>query len=246
MPRFFCTQKQGDLFEITGQDAFHLARSLRCRKGEEITLCDGAGTDYFCVLESLADDVCTARVVQQSPSQTEPPADITLFIALPKGDKLEEIIKAAVPMGVTTIVPFVSQYCVAKPKADRQDKITARLNKIAKEAAGQSQRGILPTVTSAKSWKQLLELAKEPDVGLVFYEKGGQKVSDLIRPASTGPSQKPRIGLFVGAEGGFSEAEIAALGKVGVVTATLGPRILRCELAPTAGLALVLNALGEC
>lgn len=117
------------------------------------------------------------------------------------------------------------------------EKKVQRFNKIAAEAAKQSGRGILPKVSGLLTLEQA---AKDVSgKGIVFYEKGGARLAELIAPEDT------EIGIFVGSEGGFAPEEIALLEKAGVEPATLGRRILRCETAPICGLSVLLSLLGD-
>ena len=115
------------------------------------------------------------------------------------------------------------------------EKITQR---IAAEAAGQRGRGIIPTVEAPISWKQALpRLAAENT--LLCYEGGGAPIGELVSPADTA------LSLVIGPEGGFDPAEVEAVVAGGGRIATLGPRILRCETAPLAALAVMMEKSGN-
>ena len=147
MPRFFIDDRpQGELYTLTGENAHHAGRVLRLRPGETLTLCDGAGTDFDCTVEQAEKDEVVCRVQAVHPSETEPRQDMTLFMALPKGDKMEFVIQKSVELGVRKIVPFLSKNCVSRP--DKTDKKVERWRKIAVEAAKQCGRGYLPVVTA--------------------------------------------------------------------------------------------------
>ena len=134
MPRFFIDDRpQGELYTLAGENAHHAGRVLRLRPGETLTLCDGAGTDFDCTVEQAEKDEVVCRVQAVHPSETEPRQDMTLFMALPKGDKMEFVIQKSVELGVRKIVPFLSKNCVSRP--DKTDKKVERWRKIAAEAA---------------------------------------------------------------------------------------------------------------
>ena len=115
MPRFFIDDRpQGELYTLTGENAHHAGRVLRLRPGETLTLCDGAGTDFDCTVEQAEKDEVVCRVQAVHPSETEPRQDMTLFMALPKGDKMEFVIQKSVELGVRKIVPFLSKNCVSR------------------------------------------------------------------------------------------------------------------------------------
>lgn len=129
---------------LTGENAHHAGRVLRLRVGEGVTLCDGAGMDFDCTVEAVEKEAVTCRVVSCHAADTEPKQSITLFMALPKGDKMEFIVQKAVELGVSRIVPYLSKNCVSRP--DKTEKKVERWRKIAAEAAKQCGRGRLPEV----------------------------------------------------------------------------------------------------
>ena len=94
MPRFFVDQQPQDgVLTLTGENAHHAGRVLRLRVGEGVTLCDGAGMDFDCTVEAVEKEAVTCRVVSCHAADTEPKQSITLFMALPKGDKMEFIVQ---------------------------------------------------------------------------------------------------------------------------------------------------------
>lgn len=236
MPRFFLDEAIGDTVTITGGDARHIALSLRMQVGDALTLCNGRGTDYACRITALSPDSVTLSIMETTDSKSEPSVAVTLYQGLPKGDKLELIVQKAVELGVTRIVPVVTARSIARESA-RDQKKTARLQKIANEA-GQSGRGILPTVEPPVSFAAAAaRMAGENTV--VLYECGGAPLRETVKDA-------PRaLSLFVGPEGGIAPDEVETLVKNGARTATLGPRILRCETAPIAALAAVMALTGN-
>lgn len=232
MPRFFLENVQGNTLTIDGQDARHIACSLRMQVGDTLTVCDGKGEDLRCTIAALSPEQVVLSVTAREKTVSEPTVAVTLYQGLPKGDKLEWIIQKAVELGVTRIVPVVTARSIAKT-SDRDTKKTVRLQKIADEAAGQSGRGILPTVEMPITFKQAAErMAKENTV--VFYECGGAPLTALA------PQWGETLSVFVGPEGGIAPAEIETLTAGGAVLATLGPRILRCETAPVAALSAIM------
>ena len=238
MPRFFA---QNDAFfegrvTITGEDAFHIARSLRMAVGDDITVCDMAKNEYFCRLEKIRDEECTAKIISSQAGKTESPVDITLFMAYPKGDKLEVVIQKAVELGASKIIPFESSRCIKKPSADKAEKQNARFNRIAAEAAKQCGRAALPEVFLPISYKEALAKAKESEAAIFCYEGDGTKSFKKILGENKNIKS---ISLVIGSEGGFSVDEAEAAVKAGLIPANLGPRILRCETAPSYALSAI-------
>jgi 16S rRNA (uracil1498-N3)-methyltransferase len=244
MPRFFVTSTQidGGVVTILGDDARHISRALRMAAGEHITVCDMARNEYDCELCEFLPDRVLARVLSAQPCATEPPVHITLFQALPKGDKLDTVIQKAVECGVARIRPFESERCVVRCKKESEGHKTERRVRIALEAAKQCGRGILPEVLPTCSFEQMLEAAADCDAVLFCYEgEGTRPIGQLLASLSLKPGA--RIAVVVGSEGGFSVPEAERAAACGFCMTGLGPRILRTETAPLFALACIACAL---
>lgn len=226
-----------DFIEIVGDDAYHIARSLRMAVGDRIEISDGEGSIFDCTLTEIRDERCVSQIRSVREADSEPPAKITLFMAYPKGDKLEVVIQKAVELGASVIVPFESERCIKRPSADKLDKRLERLNRIAREAAKQCGRARLPEVLAPIGFKDMLTAAGECELSLFCYEGEGAK--SLKEALSELKSMPKTVSVTVGCEGGFSEKEARAAADGGLISVNLGPRILRCETAP----AYALSAL---
>ena len=232
MPRFFVDKEavSDTAVTITGPDARHIARALRMAVGDEITVADGTGLEHTVMLTRIRDEECLGDITESKPSRSEPKSKITLYMAYPKGDKLEVVIQKAVELGASRIVPFESSRCIKKPKADKAEEKTARLTRIADEAAKQCGRGLLPTVSLPLSYNEMLSEASGADLPIFCYEgEGAKSLKEILISCGKIPES---ISVVVGSEGGFSPEEAAAAEAKGFKMANLGPRILRCETAP--------------
>ena len=232
MARFFVTKENitDNQITITGSDAFHIARALRMAVGDEITVCDENGTEYLTRLSRIRDDECTAEIISEQAGSTESPVDITLFMAYPKGDKLETVVQKSVELGASHVIPFESSRCIKRPSADKADKITERLSRIAEEAAKQCGRSKLPTVSKMIKLNELLTRIKDYDLALFCYEgKGAESLRKTLEGYGRGDG---KIAVIIGSEGGFSKEEAESIIENGAKCVNLGPRILRCETAP--------------
>ena len=237
MPRFFVTKEMipDGFATISGNDAYHIGRSLRMAVGDEIYVSDGEGKEYLAKLTKIRDDECIAEILSESAS-SEPEMSITLYMAYPKGDKLETVIQKAVELGATRIVPFESSRCIKRPKADKVAKQGERLSKIAEEAAKQCGRSIVPEVSLPLSFSAMLMDASSAELKLICYEKE----SDLSIKSLLSETRPKSIAIIIGCEGGFSPEEVEEAINVGCHSVTLGKRILRCETAPSAVLSMIL------
>ncbi|MBQ1203689.1 MAG: 16S rRNA (uracil(1498)-N(3))-methyltransferase [Loktanella sp.] len=236
MPRFFVEEpsKVGGVIVLEGQDARHVAGALRMKVGEPLTLCDGVGGDYACTITAVERDRVTAVVDAVTASVAEPSLSVTLYMGFPKGDKWDWIIQKSVELGVTRLVPVVTARSVARVDSKDAAKKQARWQKIAAEAAGQSGRGIVPTVELPLTFKQALSRWQSENT-LLCYEGGGAPLGELVSPAETA------VSLVIGPEGGFAPEEVESVRDAGGRVATMGPRILRCETAPLAALTVLME-----
>ena len=246
MPRFFVRQEriENGIVTLTGDDAHHIARSLRMAVGESITVCDMQANEYECRIIEFEDDVAVrAEILSVSRSDTEPPLKITLFQALSKGDKLDTVIQKAVECGVWRIVPFESERCVVKVKAEAEERKTDRRRRIAAEAAKQCGRSILPDVTATVSFERALQMAGESQIGLFCYEGDGTLALGRVleqRLVADAEGRYPDVAVVIGSEGGFSIAEAELAKSSGLLPIGLGKRILRTETAPVFALSCIV------
>lgn len=238
MPRFFTPSDnfETSTVKITGDDSRHIARALRMAVGDEITVCDMQGREHLCRLTKIRDEECECEILQSREGNTESPVNITLYMGYPKGDKLEFVIQKAIELGASRIVPFESSRCVKRPKGDKIEKQTARLQRIAEEAAKQCGRTRLAQVAQPISFKEAIEEAASADLPLFCYEGDGTRsINDIL----TEKKDVKTASVIVGCEGGFSIEEAEAAIEKGLLATGLGPRILRCETAPIYALSCI-------
>ncbi len=244
MPRFFIMSSDvmGDTVTVRGDDAHHISRSLRMAVGEHITVCDSAANEYDCVLTDFLPDRVVGHILSVRKQDTEPPCHITLYQALPKGDKLDTVIQKSVECGVCRIVPFESERCVVRAKPEAEEKKLQRRCRIAAEAAKQCGRGIVPEVLPTVCFNEMLSLAGEAELVLFCFEgEGTQPISRILQ--ATRPQKGERIALVIGSEGGFSSKEAARAAECGFQMTGLGKRILRTETASLFALACISSVL---
>ena len=230
----------GDPIVIEGGDARHIALSLRMKQGEELILCDGKGTEAVCAVASLCPESVVLDVKERRASETEPKTRVTLYQALPKADKMEYVVQKAVELGVYRIVPVLTSRCISRPDEKTAAKKRERLCKIAAEAAKQSGRGIIPEVDGVLTFKNAVKEMSTAGLPIFFFEHASLPLRKYMEKYTGGD-----IAVMVGAEGGFSDEEAAFAEENGLLSASLGPRILRCETAPVAALAAIMYAAGE-
>lgn len=239
MPRFFVsTMPDTDgMITVSGDDARHIALSLRCAVGEKLDLCRD-GEVYECEIASARPDEVLLRVISSRKDTSEPPCAVTLFAANPKGDKLDTVIQKATELGAVRIVPFLSERCVSRPDGGARANRRARWKRIAEEAAKQCGRGMIPEVADITDFDGAVREAVSADIPLFLYEN---EKSQTLRGVISGkliPGTK--VSVMTGAEGGFSPAEAWKASSAGMIPCGLGERILRCETAPICVLSAIL------
>ncbi|MBR2040850.1 MAG: 16S rRNA (uracil(1498)-N(3))-methyltransferase [Oscillospiraceae bacterium] len=240
MPRFFVESVESDFVEITGEDARHIALSLRMKNGEKLVLCDGKGREADAVIREAFPESVVLDIEERRNSSAEPETEVILYQALPKFDKLEYIVQKSVELGVSKIVPVLTSRCISRPDEKTMKKKLERLRKISDEAAKQSGRGKLPEIGEMLTFKNAVLKMTEAETPILFFEHAQYPLHEIMEKR-TGKT----ISMMVGSEGGFSDEEAEYAKEKGVLIASLGPRILRCETAPVAALAAIMYAAGE-
>lgn len=223
---------------LNEEQSRHIARSLRMKKGDMITVCTGDGSDYGCIIDDIDKDGVVLSVCYKQASESEPDIKVSLYQGVPKGDKLEDVIQKCTELGVYEIIPVLTKRCVSRPQEKQAGKKRQRYNKIALEAAQQSGRGIVPEVKKMTDFKTAVKEC-EADIKIVFYEGGGLPLTDIIKKGAKSAA------VFIGPEGGFEKEEVEFLKENGATAATLGKRILRTQTAPAAALAAIMLLTGN-
>lgn len=251
MQRYFVEpgQFQGDHVTLTGEDARHISRVLRGKPGDTFFVSDGVSREALVTIENIGASDVTAAIVEELAMTQEPRLKVTVAQSLPKGDKMELIIQKCTEIGAVSFVPFLSERTIVQYDAKKEAKRLERWSKIAKEAAEQSHRNIIPAVNAPVGWKQLLQTFSAYDAVCFCYEKeSGSQLRHVLKPFADQMSKETAAAsllLVVGPEGGFTEQECREAETAGAVTVGLGRRILRCETAGMTALACALYESGE-
>ncbi len=234
MPRFFVSKEnineEERIISILGEDAFHIARSLRMAVGDDLTVCDGEGRDYSCKLTKIRDNQVDCEILEAVACPAEPPYKVTVYQALVKGERLDVAIQKSVEFGATAIAPFESSRCIVRMKGEKEGSKSQRRRRIAAEAAKQCGRGIVPEVSEPVSYREMLAEAAKCDLAIFCYEKEGDRMLGTTLEALRANPPKS-VAIVVGPEGGFSPDEAEAAENAGLSLLGLGKRILRTESA---------------
>lgn len=234
MQRYFVTRTADDgKFEIVEDDLHHIVRVMRMKAGDQIICVDPHGAGALCEIAEITSEKAVANVVKWLEESSELPVRITIASGLPKGDKLEWIIQKGTELGAFEFVPFTAARSVVKWDEKKSAKKLERWQKIAKEAAEQSHRSLVPEVQSPLSFKELAKTGSDFTYRLIAYEEEARQgeasvLADIFGKANSGES----ILIVFGPEGGLTPGEVDTLKGQGFLACGLGPRILRTETAP--------------
>ncbi|WP_075618127.1 16S rRNA (uracil(1498)-N(3))-methyltransferase [Paenisporosarcina indica] len=233
MQRYFIPQPfvDGKLM-ISGDDAKHIQKVMRMQEGQTIIVVTENQANEATIAGFEGQDV---RVNKSSDAlrSNELPKKVTICCGLPKGEKLDLITQKATELGMHELILFEAERSIVKWDAQKGKKKQERLQKIAKEAAEQSHRNVIPAIRDIVSFKQLLELSKQYDVLLVADEEDAKlEKRTQFAEILTKAHDQQSICVVFGPEGGLSRNEIQALMDNGFHAISLGPRILRAETAP--------------
>jgi 16S rRNA (uracil1498-N3)-methyltransferase len=244
--RFFVdpTLLGGERVSLTGPQAHQMSRVLRLKVGDRVVLVDGAGQEYVVRLDEVRSAAVAATVETVQRSRPEPGLSLTLYQALVPRDRFETVLQKGTEVGISRFVPVWCERSIV-PGGDKIDAgRLERWRRIVTEAAEQCERGIVPEIAAPLRFGDALAAATQAGSVLVAWEREHERsVGDGLRAI---PQNARSLGLFVGPEGGFSEAEIGLARAHGQVqTVSLGPRILRTETAGPILAALALYQAGD-
>jgi 16S rRNA (uracil1498-N3)-methyltransferase len=238
MRRFYAPLKDfSEQTVVLGTDETrHLKEVLRLRPGDDVQVFDGSGREFLCVIETVDKKSARLKVIKESvPAAAESPLDLTLAVAVTKGEKFDLVVQKAVELGVSKLIPLFTKRCDVKPGGS--EKRIERWRKIALEACKQSGRAKLMTTDHPIEYSKFLDQLETKDTGILFSERGGAHFETIVSARS--------ITVFVGPEGGWDDAELDQAKKRGIQIITLGGRILRAETAAIVCAALLQHRFGD-
>lgn len=225
------TQLSAQQIQLTSPQQHYLYRVLRLREGDRFIAIDGQGQWWLAALQV---DASIAEVIEAVPTKTELPIAITLLMALPKTG-MDDVVRQATEIGVQRIVPILSQRTVLNPSAQKRD----RWQRIAQEAAEQSERQLIPEILVPQPWATALQSWNTASGPCYLCEARGEYPHLLSCLLTTPLSPSPSLIFAIGPEGGWSDSEIQQAEAVGYQPVSLGARILRSVTAPLVALSLL-------
>jgi 16S rRNA (uracil1498-N3)-methyltransferase len=236
MRRFYASieQFQSPKVSLNHEETRHLRDVLRLKETEKVQVFDGVGREFLCQIQSIGKKETLLEIIEEiAPTAPESKLNLTLGVALLKGEKFDLVVQKAVELGVTTLVPLNTKRSDFKIKD--AEKRTERWRKIALEACKQTGRAKLMRIETPVDFNKFIETAN--GVKILFAERGGTSFSAI--------EKSEVMTAIVGAEGGWEDSEIASAIENGFQIVTFGGRILRAETAAIAIAAVLQNQFGD-
>ncbi len=247
MHRFFISEKDifDGTFKIVGPALHHIRNVLRLGKGDTLILLDGLGTEYKGVITFAERDGVVGKIFDVRASDSEPSVEVILAQGLPKGEKLDLVVRMCTEIGVSEIIPMVTQRSLPRFKDSQRTRKHERWQRIAEEAAKQCRRGKIPKIRELCSFTDLIkEASSQGTLAFMAWESAhsSQGLHELLESRR---SHSRRVYIIIGPEGGFSEEEASFAESLGISMLSLGRRILRTETAGVVAVSLILYELGD-
>ena len=224
---------------VDGSAGNHVARVLRLRVGDSLTLFNGEGGEYGGAIEEIRRDSVLVTVLEHRGIERESPFHLTLAQGISRGERMDWVVQKATELGVSRIVPLFTERSVVHLDDRQAAKKVQHWRSIAISACEQSGRNRVPQIASPVSFYGLLEQGVSEDAGaLLLSPAAQQRLTDI-------PGDGTRATLLVGPEGGLADIEQDAALKSGFTPVRLGPRVLRTETAAICALTLLQQRFGD-
>jgi 16S rRNA (uracil1498-N3)-methyltransferase len=230
----------GDRVAFDADETRHLVRVLRLGPGDVVAAADGRGGAWHVRLLTVG-ETATGAIVGAASLAAESPLAISLVQAVPKGDRMEAIVRATTELGVARILPAITERTVVRLDPARWRERARRWQRVAREATKQCGRAVVPIVEPPRPLAEWIANDEASDLRLCCWETEGTPLGRVLET-----HQRPRSAhVIVGPEGGLTRDEVERAGTAGYVAVTLGQRILRTDTAGPAIVAMLQFALGD-
>ena len=223
---------------LEGDAANHIARVLRLKPGDPLTLFDGRGGEHAGRIEEFRKGAVIVAVGDRATAARESRLPLTLAQGVSRGERMDWVVQKATELGVTQILPVLTERSVVKLDASQAERKRLHWRGVAVAACEQSGRDRIPDVAIPLELHDVLAGVDSRDTCLLLSPAATQRVKDLKAPAG-------RIFVLIGPEGGLAESEQRAALDAGFAAVRLGPRVLRTETAAVAALTLLQHQFGD-
>jgi 16S rRNA (uracil1498-N3)-methyltransferase len=223
---------------IEGNAASHIARVLRLKPGDALTLFDGRGGEYAARIETIRNGAVVVEVQERSALERESPLSLTLAQGVSRGERMDWVVQKATELGATRIIPLLTERSVVRLDSKQSARKLQHWQGIAIAACEQSGRNRIPDMAAPLDLHDFLRGIDSRATRLLLSPSGTQRVNDLEAPDGG-------IVILIGPEGGLAESEQRAALNAGFMPVRLGPRVLRTETAAVAALTLLQHQFGD-
>jgi 16S rRNA (uracil1498-N3)-methyltransferase len=234
MHRFYLAPENchGGSLLLGGREAHHALHVLRLKRGDAVTVLNGAGDEFSCEIEAAAKDALSLKVREKKSAAT-PPCSITLLVAIPKGKIIEDIIEKSVELGVQRVVPLLTERVVTHLDGDAAEAKREKWQQVAIEAIKQCGQPWLPKVEAPQTISKLLAGGEQFELSLVGSLQTERRhprewISEFQKQRGRWPQS---AAVWIGPEGDFTLAELQAIEAAGAKPITLGSLTLRVATA---------------
>ncbi|CAN2042394.1 Ribosomal RNA small subunit methyltransferase E [Candidatus Magnetomoraceae bacterium gMMP-15] len=240
MRRFFINHTiKGKYAIITGHDVNHIRNVLRLNPGDKIGLFDGQGLEYEAEIIEISPSCIRVLIVNSFRFEPKSRIRITIAQAMLKNRKADILVRQLTELGMTRWMPFFAERAIPRPDLKRINKRFERWKKIGQEASKQCGRSCVPIINKPVSFDELIDISKEYDLTILFWEKQTSGLELMTK------KDIKKIMIVIGPEGGFTDKEIKQAENAGILSHSLGPRILRVETASLAACTLIQYIFGD-
>ncbi len=231
-----------DILTVEGPEAHHLRKVMRLKKGDPVMAVDGCGNGYKVEIEKFAGTKVECKILARIRRFGEPMSFITLAAGLSVGSKFDEVVQRATELGVSRIIPLISEKSKIRLDEERRQKLKlARWRKVAIASMKQTGRSLIPEITPFYDFVSVFGAVENLGRKLLFDPTFAEKNIADYNNLTGGEG----VTVIIGPESGFSRAEIETARENGCEIISIGQRVLRTENASPVALALVMNLLGE-
>jgi len=241
--RFYVPQvdERAERVDLPDDEAEHLVRVLRLGVGDEVEVFDGRGGMWRAAIVHANKKTAAIRALERLAAAPELGVHVTLVMSVLKGDKMDDVVRDAVMLGVAAIQPVVTERAETSMAQLARSERVARWERIAVSSAKQCARAVVPPVHHATPldwyWNEPTEATRLLCVEPSAAPDDVRSAREIARPSAAH--------LIVGPEGGWSVTEMAAAHESGAILMRLGPRTLRADAVPIVALTALLTTWGE-
>ena len=220
---------------ISDSDYHHITKVMRMKEGNSVICCDGSNS-YKCVISQITTSHVVLEIVEILNEKKELPVKITIAQGIVRREKMEEVIDKITQLGAAFYLPVNMERCNVKFNDEKLERKMERMNKIAKEASEQCHRTSLLEVLKPVTFKEMINLKDQYDLCLYAYEitSKDKTLKEVLKE-----NNFKNILIVIGPEGGISDKEVTTMNDNNFIPVSLGPRILRTEVAPTYAMAAI-------